>query len=167
MVKDARKLELIPNDVLQVLRPVQQAVKEVGVVIDASPWKYLAAPQPASATLPPPITQAMIHTGLQQALSGMSVVTSLSPSGPSAGPYVTPLPATPLSAALGPAAQATVPSVPTSQRNGAYANDAYERADSMQSVPSRTLTSNNTDFHGQTPTLLSPMGLRNHARYPG
>ncbi|KAI9850081.1 MAG: RAM signaling network component [Thelocarpon superellum] len=162
LVKDARKLELIPNDVLQILRPVQQAVKEVGVLIDASPWKYLAAPQPSSSA-PPAITQAMIHTGLQQALSGLSVVGQTAPSStaPALGPYVTPLPATPLSAALGPAAQATVPFIVPSQRL-----NVFDRADMLLSAPSRTLNGGVTDLHGQSPNILSPLGSRSHSRHP-
>jgi small subunit ribosomal protein S23 len=164
-------MDLIPNDVLQILRPVQQAVKEVGVLIDASPWKYLAAPQASSAAPPPSITQAMIHTGLQQALSGMSVNVSVSPSGPTSGPYVTPLPATPLSAALGPAAQATVPSssIVNPARNGMFIGNGnvFDRADSNMSLANRTMSSQVPDSHGQTPTLLSPLVSRSHPRYVG
>ena len=164
-------MDLIPNDVLQVLRPVQQTVKEVGVLIETSPWKFLAAPQPSSAAPPPAITQAMIHTGLQQALSGMSVNLSISPSGPIPGPYVTPLPATPLSAALGPAAQATVPSTSmiNPARNGMFIGNGsvFDRADSVMSLANRTMSSQVPDSHAQAPAMLSPLVSRSHPRYVG
>ncbi|KAI9872684.1 MAG: RAM signaling network component, partial [Pleopsidium flavum] len=81
-VKRAKELEIIPTDIIQVLRPVQTSVKEAGKLINNSPWSYLAADNP-------PAHDAYHH------------------SSNSSSPYVTSIPATPLSAALGPAAQAT------------------------------------------------------------
>ncbi|KAK0831408.1 RAM signaling network component [Friedmanniomyces endolithicus] len=93
-----------------VMRPVQKAVKEVSKTISASPLYHQAALRqvggPTAANTGPPgqpfptsahtnaFAQALAHnTGLH---SG----------------YATPVPATPLSAALGPAIQATVVSTP-------------------------------------------------------
>lgn len=52
---------------------------------------------------------------------------------------VSPVPATPLSAALGPAAQATVPSTPaTSYNDSFFKGDVFQRADSLLSMPQGT-----------------------------
>ncbi|KAI9815022.1 MAG: RAM signaling network component [Pycnora praestabilis] len=139
-VKLAKQHDLIPADILQVLRPVQKSIKEVGILIETSPWKYLAANPQTLQSRPPPITHSMIQSGLQySSSSGSSNVTALaSPAMPGSSPYVTPLPATPLSAALGPAAQATVPSTPSSHvTNGFLGGNGIERTDFLPAMPSR------------------------------
>nr|POF10124.1 hypothetical protein CFP56_74483 [Quercus suber] len=79
------------------LRPVQKAVKEVSKTISESPLYHQA--------VRPNIVAAPFTAGLQ---------TSFPPPLPTShGVYGMPLPATPLSAALGPAVQATVARTPT------------------------------------------------------
>jgi hypothetical protein len=53
-----------------------------------------------------------------------------------ASPVSVPLPATPLSAALGPAAQATVPTTPASAYTDQFfAGNVFQRADSLLNMP--------------------------------
>ncbi|KAI9751689.1 MAG: hypothetical protein M4579_005954 [Chaenotheca gracillima] len=160
LVKDARSYELIPKEIFTLIRPISKAVKEVGILIEQSPWDLLTTPVQAQ-----PITHAMIQAGLQQqsnhhpgGTNGMQESTL--------SPYVSPLPATPLSAALGPAAQATIPSSASSARrqDPLFAGNVFERAESLLSQHSRTMTSSVADSRGQIPTLLSPNGLRNNYR---
>ena len=144
-------MSLIPNEILAILRQVQRLVKDSGVLIETSPWKYLAAPQ------------------YQQSVAGSSFNSNSNPivATSPASPYVTPLPATPLSAALGPAVQATVPSVPLPQNPYGIFNGTYfDRSDSLLSMPARSLTAGVTDGYNQAggsgmpSTLLSPIGAR-------
>ncbi|KAI9849232.1 MAG: RAM signaling network component [Sclerophora amabilis] len=162
LIKDARSLDLIPADILQLLRPMSKAVKEVGVHIESSPWKSMSASQSFSnPQQPQPITHSMIRAGLnnQGTTNGNAAENS-------ASPYVSPLPATPLSAALGPAAQATVPSpaAPAKRADPLFSGNVFERADSLLSMHSRTMTSSAGESRGHTPTLLSPNGLRSNYR---
>ncbi|KAI9771324.1 MAG: RAM signaling network component [Geoglossum simile] len=153
-VKEARSMSLIPNEILLILRQVQRLVKECGILIETSPWKYLAAPQ----------YQQPLAVPIGSNLNSLNnPVSATSP----ASPYVTPLPATPLSAALGPAVQATVPSMPTAQNTyGIFSGTVFERADSLLSMPTRSLTTGVTDGYNQTgnsgmpSTLLSPISVR-------
>ncbi|KAH0543838.1 hypothetical protein FGG08_001877 [Glutinoglossum americanum] len=160
-VKEARSMSLIPNDILIILRQVQRLVKECGILIETSPWKYLAAPQyqPQQPLVAPNV---MMQTGFN-----FSGVTGPTPATSPASPYVTPLPATPLSAALGPAVQATVPSMPMPQNTyGIFSGTVFERSDSLLSMPTRSLTAGVTDGYNQAAgpgmpsTLLSPIGVR-------
>ena len=106
-IKRAKELDIIPTDIIHLLRPVQTSVKEAGKLINSSPWSYLAADNP-------PVHDAYHHTSN------------------SSSPYVTSMPATPLSAALGPAAQATVPTTPASSyADRIFSGDVYQRADSL------------------------------------
>lgn len=114
-VKRAKELEIIPTDIIQVLRPVQASVKEAGKLINNSPWSYLAADNLPS------------HDGYHHSSNSSS-------------PYVTSMPATPLSAALGPAAQATVPSTPASSYGDRFfAGDVFQRADSLLASQPHTM----------------------------
>ena len=151
-------MSLIPNEILLILRQVQRLVKECGILIETSPWKYLAAPQYQQQLA---VSSAMMQTGSNlNGVSGPASATS------PASPYVTPLPATPLSAALGPAVQATVPSMPMTQNTYIFSGTVFERADSLLSMPARSLTTGITDGYNQTggsgmpSTLLSPIGAR-------
>src|SRR5699024_2575161 len=68
------------------------------------------------------------HQGSVSNQSGFPLNTSVSPQSV--------LPATPLSAALGPAAQATVPSTPASAYSDKFfEGDVFQRADSLLSMP--------------------------------
>jgi hypothetical protein len=157
-VKEAKSLDLVPLSLLQALRPVQKSVKAVGLLIEQSPWKFLAAPQtpPAAPKLPQSITHAMIQAGLGQTLA---LNHSQSPS--------TAIPATPLSAALGAAAQATVPSSISRPSATTFSGNVFERADSLLSTHSRAnpLAS---DLHGHVPSLSNQStGVRYHGRAYG
>lgn len=90
------------------------------MLIETSPWKYLADVQPrvplGMHAGPGPINvaqaQAQAHT---HAAAGAGVGSTYTNGGGAiSSPYIAPLPATPLSAALGPAAQATVPTTSAS-----------------------------------------------------
>ncbi len=137
-VKVARGYGLLSPDVQQVLQPVYKAAKEAGKLIDESPWRYLAdAPSPLGHsslhTPPPPITESMMQNlYLHEPGSSSSMSTAHTP-----GSYVNPLPPTPLSAALGPAAQATVPSTPSAYHSGPFSGNVFERAESLLSMPTR------------------------------
>ena len=114
-IKSAKELEIIPTDIIQVLRPVQTSIKEAGKLINSSPWSYLAADH-----LP-------AHEGYHHSSNSSS-------------PYVASMPATPLSAALGPAAQATVPTTPASSYGDRFfAGDVFQRADSLLASQQHTM----------------------------
>ncbi|KAH0565846.1 hypothetical protein GP486_000769 [Trichoglossum hirsutum] len=161
-VKEARSMSLIPNEILIILRQVQRLVKECGILIETSPWKYLAAPQYQQPQQPLTVPNLVMQAGFN---SGGIVGPVPATSPPS--PYVTPLHATPLSAALGPAVQATVPSMPVPQNTyGIFSSTVFDRSDSLLSTPARSLTVGVTDGYNQTAgqgmpsTLLSPIGVR-------
>ena len=91
-----------------------------------------------------------INTALTPSVSSFAPQYSAqSSAGPSASAlgYITPVPATPLSAALGAAAQATVPNTPnqvppgpSGQHTGPFAGNVFERADRLlQQVPQRRI----------------------------
>lgn len=124
-MREVRNMHLLPSEIIVFLRPVQRASREAGRMIEASPWSYLAdmasGNTPANIYGPP----------LQSQHSQHQISSSLSPQS------VT-LPATPLSAALGPAAQATVPSTPASAYSDKFfEGDVFQRADSLLSMPNQ------------------------------
>ena len=124
-MREVRSMHLLPPDIIIILRPVQRASREAGRLIEASPWSYLAdmssANAPGNIYGPPLQGQQTQH----QANSSMS-------------PQSVPIPATPLSAALGPAAQATVPSTPASAYSDKFfEGDVFQRADSLLSMPNQ------------------------------
>lgn len=133
-MREIRSMQLLPPDIIIILRPVQRASREAGRLIEASPWSFLADMSSNNAgnlygpPLPTPHAQ---HQGPSSSASGFSLNTSLSPQSVA-------LPATPLSAALGPAAQATVPSTPASAYSDKFfEGDVFQRADSLLSMPSQ------------------------------
>ncbi|EIT78396.1 cell morphogenesis protein Sog2 [Aspergillus flavus] len=124
-MREVKSMHLLPSEIVMFLRPVQRASREAGRLIEGSPWSYLAdmtsGNAPANIYGPP----------LQSQHSQHQISTSLSPQS------VT-LPATPLSAALGPAAQATVPSTPASAYSDKFfEGDVFQRADSLLSMPNQ------------------------------
>ncbi|KAL4809023.1 RAM signaling pathway protein-domain-containing protein [Aspergillus unguis] len=129
-MREVRSLHLLPSEVIVILRPVQKSSREAGRLIEASPWSYLA--DMATGNAPPtiygpPLPSQHPH---QHGQHHPQLNTSLSPS-------IT-LPATPLSAALGPAAQATVPSTPASAYSDKFfEGDVFQRADSLLSMPNQ------------------------------
>ncbi|KAI9789697.1 MAG: RAM signaling network component [Peltula sp. TS41687] len=164
LVKDAKALELIPTDIVALMRPASKTIKELGMLIDNSPWGHLAASLPAfhrRVQLPQAVPTNVPSNNGQVSLSGHTSHHS----GPNSSPYVSPVPATPLSAALGPAAQATIPSsVPAAPRNGVFTGNVFERAESLLSMPSRSMPSTMSYAHGHNPNIISPLGARVHPR---
>ena len=154
-MKEAKDLRLLAQDIIIVLKPVQKASREAGRLVETSPWAYLTdagavatpfngqytstpdvytsganginghyAPQHAQ-TYPPTVSANMIGV----AAPGTQTSTS-------ASPVSVPLPATPLSAALGPAAQATIPTTPASAYTDQFfAGNVFQRADSLLNMP--------------------------------
>ncbi|KAL2833409.1 RAM signaling pathway protein-domain-containing protein [Aspergillus cavernicola] len=131
-MREVRSMHLLPSEVIVILRPVQKSSREAGRLIEASPWSYLAdmAPGNAPPTIyGPPLPSQNPH---QHNHHHPHLNTNLSPQS------IT-LPATPLSAALGPAAQATVPSTPASAYSDKFfEGDVFQRADSLLSMPNQT-----------------------------
>ncbi|GES62577.1 cell morphogenesis protein Sog2 [Aspergillus terreus] len=124
-MREVRSMQLLPADIIVILRPVQRASREAGRLIEASPWSYLAdmasGNAPANIYGPPLQSQHSQHQ-MSSSLSPQSIT----------------LPATPLSAALGPAAQATVPSTPASAYSDKFfEGDVFQRADSLLSMPNQ------------------------------
>lgn len=157
-VKELGQMGQLPEDIKQVMKPVQKAVKEAGGAITTSPWSHLAVRNDSSAMFPPQSTLSMRSSDSRHMGHGLSGLSTSSIPDPintaiplnanythSATPssvmgLVTPVPATPLSAALGAAAQATVPSTPghasTSTpvdppMTGRFAGNVFERADRL------------------------------------
>lgn len=157
-VKELGQMGQLPEDIKQVMKPVQKAVKEAGGAITASPWSHLAVRNESSAMFPPQSALSMRSSDTRHLGHGLSGLSTSSIPGPintsisintnyshSATPsatlgFVTPVPATPLSAALGAAAQATIPSTPghapTSTpvdppMTGRFAGNVFERADRL------------------------------------
>lgn len=154
-MKEAKDLRLLAQDIIIVLRPVQKASREAGRLVETSPWAYLtdagavATPFNGQYTREPDVYISGVngmntHYAPQHAQTYPSVVSSgvTGTSGPttqpstSASPVSVPLPATPLSAALGPAAQATVPTTPASAYTDQFfAGNVFQRADSLLNMP--------------------------------
>ncbi|KAJ5673857.1 hypothetical protein N7462_009296 [Penicillium macrosclerotiorum] len=140
-MREVRSMQLLPGDIIIILRPVQKASREAGRLIEASPWSYLSdmAPSNAPGNLYGPPLQT------PQSQHQTSVSTSAISSHPNAyqlaasmSPQSVTVPATPLSAALGPAAQATVPSTPASAYSDKFfEGDVFQRADSLLSMPNQ------------------------------
>lgn len=121
-MREVRSMHLLPSDIVIILRPVQRASREAGRLIEASPWSYLA-----EANAP-----GNIYGTPMQGQHPQHAVNSMM------SPQSMPIPATPLSAALGPAAQATIPSTPASAYSDKFfEGDVFQRADSLLSMPNQ------------------------------
>ncbi|KAL2809955.1 RAM signaling pathway protein-domain-containing protein [Aspergillus granulosus] len=131
-MREVRNMHLLPSEVIVILRPVQKSSREAGRLIEASPWSYLADLAPGNgppAIYGPPLPSQNHHNHTHHHHPQLN--TNLSPQ------FVN-LPATPLSAALGPAAQATVPSTPASAYSDKFfEGDVFQRADSLLSMPNQ------------------------------
>ena len=124
-MREVRSMHLLPQDIIIILRPVQRGSREAGRLIEASPWSYLA--DMSSANGPGNLYGPPLHGHHSQ-----------HPSNSSMSPQSMPIPATPLSAALGPAAQATIPSTPASAYSDKFfEGDVFQRADSLLSMPNQ------------------------------
>lgn len=149
-VKEVKPLtDLLTNDVIALLRPLQKAIRETGQMWHASPWSF--SPNSVQG-------------------HGSSTYGNQSPSSQ------IPLPMTPASAALGPAVQATVPSTPQSGLyNSMFSGNVFERADALLSMTSGTasrtgtLTSSFGSSDGATTpsSLLSPGPSMHSSRLHG
>lgn len=122
-VREAKCLELISMDLIKIIYPLQRSFSELGRSIKNSPWEHLTQENSDQQQ-----QQQQHHQHHQQPslnTEGASRYRSRTDSGNS--PYANNVPATPLSAALGPAAQATVPTSATLDRS--FEGGVFQRAD--------------------------------------
>lgn len=157
--------KLLSGDVKQLMKPLHKTVKDASLAINDSPWSHLTSNHPGlmgppslssftSRTQPPRFLNkpsgtmttgggasfpGPINTSLPAIASAFSAqpwsTTSFGSQG--SGGYGTPVPATPLSAALGAAAQATVPNTPRLPSQSSNTLNVFERADRLLSQTSR------------------------------
>lgn len=143
-IKEAIKNSLVDPSLRYRLRPVHACIREITSLIAASPWNRLTFdvdPQATPQATPQVQTQSPALDGYQHRTRGSG--------GSSTGatsPYPANVPATPLSAALGPAAQATVSAPPptpagnmpptpgTASLERSFEGDIFQRADTYQSL---------------------------------
>jgi RAM signalling pathway protein len=155
-MKEAKALRLLSQDIVVILRPVQKASRDAVRLIDSSPWAYLTEAGSSSLDPPPLMTNGGMNNYYTNSLNGahigysngfshhyptshFNISTHVPPltTIPAAmqqgvSPSSVALPATPLSAALGPAAQATVPSTPASAYGDQFfRGDVFARADAV------------------------------------
>ena len=139
--KDTNRVQLGPIDPLRLLRSVHICVKAVTQHLRESPWSFVLGGGPPTSNVPsPPQWQPNIQlNGYSNGrLNGNRHTRDNS--GSSSSPY---MPTTPLSAALGPAVQATIPSSALSSTllDRSFQGDVFQRADSLlsmqQSMPHR------------------------------
>ena len=115
-IADAKRLDIVPNEVIQMMRPVLKLARLAFLDINKSPWSNFASVDELPATTN--------GNGYHRARG--------SSGGSNSSPFS--VPATPLSAALGPAAQATVPSAPPSASlERSFQGDIFQRADTLAS----------------------------------
>ncbi|KAF2127309.1 cell morphogenesis protein-like protein Sog2 [Dothidotthia symphoricarpi CBS 119687] len=161
--------KLLSPEVKQLMKPLHRTVKEASLAINDSPWSNLTSNHMGmmgppslssftSRTQPPRFLNksAMaanggglpwpnpINTSIPAIASAFSShhYPSASHASQGSGGYITPVPATPLSAALGAAAQATVPNTPKFPTMGGQASNTlkvFDRADKLLSQTSRRI----------------------------
>ncbi|KAF2013774.1 hypothetical protein BU24DRAFT_350289 [Aaosphaeria arxii CBS 175.79] len=163
---DGRNMGLLSPEVKQLMKPLHRTVKEASLAINDSPWSHLTSnntglmgppslssftsrTQPpkflnknlmvanGGSTVPNPINTSI--TSIASAYSQHYPTPSLTANSTSGG-FATPVPATPLSAALGAAAQATVPNTPNHMPPPPTHNstiNVFERADRLLSQTAR------------------------------
>jgi hypothetical protein len=158
--------KLLSPDVKQLMKPLHKTVKEASSAIYSSPWSHLTSSN-SSMMGPPSLSSFTSRTQPPKYLNrpGMGASGGSSYLGPintqvptisstyssqpystaslvsqGSGGYVTPVPATPLSAALGAAAQATVPNTPKfAPGHGSNTLNVFERADRLLSSTQRRI----------------------------
>jgi hypothetical protein len=163
--QQGREHKLLTGEVKQLMRPLHKMVKEASLAINDSPWSHLTSnniglmgPPSLSSftsrTQPPKFLQkpngTMSSSGgpsfpgpINTSIPAMASVFSGQPystaslGSQGSGGYSTPVPATPLSAALGAAAQATIPNTPRMPSQGSNTLNVFERADRLLSQTSR------------------------------
>jgi hypothetical protein len=132
-LNQGRNHKITPDDMTHWVRPGQKATREAARLIADSPWNRCNPELDPLITSQPQVQPPMStprENGWQQHRSKGS-------GGSTAGSGFSPLnasvPATPLSAALGPAAQGTVPATPASASlEQTFQGNIYERADTLQ-----------------------------------
>lgn len=125
-IRSAKNVELVSTELVRIIHPVHVSSREAYTDITRSPWASLARTNNVDGHTPP-------TNGNQRHRAGGSSISSAS----SASPFLQSIPATPLSAALGPAAQATIPSTPASASanfDRPFQGDVFQRADSLLSL---------------------------------
>jgi hypothetical protein len=140
------------------MKPLHRTVKEASLAINDSPWSHLTANN-SGMMGPPSLSSITSRTSAPRFLGRPTMssgggpgfpgpintsLTTMAPGFPSAismssGGYPTPVPATPLSAALGAAAQATVPNTPGPRSQSASTVNFFERADRLMNQPNRRI----------------------------
>jgi hypothetical protein len=162
--QQGREHKLLSGEIKQMMRPLHKMVKEASLAINDSPWSHLTSNNPGlmgppslssitSRTQPPRFMKqpsgTMSSSGgpsfpgpINTSIPAMASVFSAQPysnasfGSQGSGGYGTPVPATPLSAALGAAAQATIPNTPRVSQPSNTLN-VFERADRLLSQTSR------------------------------
>ncbi|KAJ5112283.1 hypothetical protein N7532_000328 [Penicillium argentinense] len=141
-MREVRSMQLLPSDIIIILRPVQKASREAGRLIEASPWSYLADMAPTNAhgnIYGPPLQTSQSQHQASVSTSALAPHPNIYQINAGMSPQSITVPATPLSAALGPAAQATVPSTPASAYSDKFfEGDVFQRADSLLSMGTQT-----------------------------
>lgn len=139
-LREARLLNLVPSDMRHQVRPVHKSATEAATLITNSPWNRLTF-EVEPLTQPPSRAQTPAPNGYQAHQQHRTLGSGGLNAGSSSSPFTPSVPATPLSAALGPAAQATVPATPASASlNRSFEGDVFQRADSL-------LNLQNTMYH--------------------
>lgn len=153
---------LLSPEVKQLMKPLHKTVKDASLAINDSPWSHLTSNNSAGMMGPPSLSSftsrtqppkflhkptmtnsssvipGPINTSITSVASAFSQPYSTSSLGSGSGGYVTPVPATPLSAALGAAAQATVPNTPNHPPLAPTSTiNVFERADRLLSQTAR------------------------------
>jgi len=118
--------QMTPLDTSRILKPVHTCVKGSIQLLRDSPWAYVLA---NNASAPPQAqwsSNGHLNTSVASRLNGHH--RTRGDSGSSSSPY---MPTTPLSAALGPAAQATIPSSASGSNSfdRSFQGDVFQRAE--------------------------------------
>jgi hypothetical protein len=166
--QQGREHKLLSGEIKQLMRPLHKTVKEASLAINDSPWSHLTSnnlglmgpPSSLSSftsrTQPPRFLQkpngTMSSSGgpsfpgpINTSIPAMNSIFSAQPysttsfGSQGSGGYGTPVPATPLSAALGAAAQATIPNTPRVPSQASGSLNVFERADRLLSNTSRRI----------------------------
>lgn len=154
---------LLSPEVKQLMKPLHKTVKDASLAIHDSPWSHLTSNNPGlmsslssftSRTQPPRfLSKSTMSSGTGLSLPGPinTSITNLnsayaqsystaSAGSQGSGGYITPVPATPLSAALGAAAQATIPNTPNHPPHLSTSTINFnERADRFLSQTARRI----------------------------
>lgn len=129
-IRVAKRDELIPDELLRMLRPMHISAREVSIDIRTSPWMRIINNNRTT----PELTPSSSLVGVNSNGTYRQHQRAPGSTGSNASPLHLPsIPATPLSAALGPAAQATVPSTPSGGGglDRSFQGDVFQRADSL------------------------------------